>query len=313
MENTRTWESKLRFTLQTGFFDQRFNGKAMDVLADGDAEQTSTSIDAFKASVRDYVRTTTVIGEFEGPQAAVSTLRNGTRDDPSGTITLLRGAPKATLLRELGQTLNLEPESILEHFALPRSFRIRSLPSRPPSVATVRFISLGVFISAYPLNGMSTTLRTKLAQQLRAHYQEFLSDDRIGIERCRNISVHDDNFFTVEQQATFFTYGDIRKSWSGILLTDYGRASSSPPWIPRNIRGLQAQFYPLTASGRGSLQAPTHQRARDLRDRCNYHRPDPFTHRACTDRKTMSSEDRELCTKDPMIFLADLLDTSALS
>ncbi|KAI4214459.1 MAG: hypothetical protein LQ351_002876 [Letrouitia transgressa] len=263
--------------------------------------------------VSKYVAIAKVIGEFDTAKAEAPT---SLVDSRSGTIIVIRGVPQTSLLHDLAEKLNLDADCILEHYGFPNSFRIRPLPSRPLSVANIRFISLGVYISSSSLEHRTNDLRSKLKEQLQDHYRECLSDNRFGIERCRSISVHGNNFFTIEQQATLFTYGDFhsQKSWSGVLLTDCGRVSSSPPWIPRFLSGIDAHFYPLTPSGRCSLSpASFPTSARDTRDSRKYNHPDPFSFRAVTDNRTMSPNDRGLCATNPLIFLCDMLDTSALS
>ncbi|KAL8833580.1 MAG: hypothetical protein Q9170_004195 [Blastenia crenularia] len=317
MQERKVWEERLRFAVQTGFFDQQpRNRQAIDALAYGDKTLTTSSPNAFSMSVREYAAVSKVIGEFDTAKGMAPNFLAHAHDSSFGTITVIRGIPRASLLHDLGAKFNLDPECILEHYGFPTSFRIRSLPSRPPSLANIRFISLGVFASSDLLERRSSDLQSKLKEQLKEHYWECLSDDRFGVERCRNISMHGGSFFTVEQQATFFTYGDShsKEAWSGVLLTDCGRVSSSPPWLPRSLPGIDAQFYPLTPSGRCSLLPVSHPALiRDSRDGRRYNHPDPFSLRAFTDSKTMSSGDRDLCARDPLVFLSDMLDTSALS
>ncbi|KAF2685912.1 hypothetical protein K458DRAFT_263366, partial [Lentithecium fluviatile CBS 122367] len=224
-------------------------------------------------------------------------------------LTVVRGTPKATLLHHICDGLNLDPGGILEYYGFRNTFRIRSLPSRSPSTATVRFISLGVFSPAPILEQGAEQLRAELNHQLRAHYRECLNDDRPGMERCRRINVHDGRFFTVEQQATLITYEESTASWSGVWLTDFGSNSSLQPWIPQSSPGVKAQFYPIAPWGECSMSSMAPQGLRKNIDIGRYTHPNPFL-RALTD---LSPDDCRLCEKDPFMFLSDIYDTSALS
>lgn len=143
----------------------------------------------------------------------------------SSIVIVIRGTPRASLLHYLGRNLNVKPESVLEHYEFLKTFRIRSLPSRPSSVITIRFISPGVLSFSLELEHNSIALRRELNHQVREYCRAGFRDDRIGIERCRKINMHDGRLFTVEQKATFLMYEDSRQSWSGIFLTDCGRQS----------------------------------------------------------------------------------------
>lgn len=163
---------------------------------------------------------------------------------------------------------------------------------------------------------MESGIRIELEQQLANHYTESMDPDRSGIERVRNINVHSDRIFTVEQQATFFTYKDppvLGKAWSGVLLTDYGRRTGSPPWLPASLASVKAQFYPLAVAGHCSISAIGAVRTRDECDDRDWDRPDPFENRVHVDEALMTGQDRGLVCTEPMLFFLDLVNTSALT
>lgn len=307
------WKKDLRFALQTGLLDQRadiIQARAIEGLLNGDPRLIMSSPDAFSMGIEDYIEKCELIGELGLLNAATNTAIDCCL---SSIVTVIRGTPRASLLHYLGRNLNLKPESVLEHYEFPNTFRIRSLPSRPSSVITIRFISLGVLSFPPELEHDATALRAELNHQVREYCRAGLGDDRIGIERCRKINMHDGRFFTVEQQATFLTYEDSRQSWSGILLTDCGRPSSFRPWIPQSRPGIDAQFYPAASSGICSMSSINCENVpRVADDKRNYNRPNPFL-RAFSDKLIMSSSDRKLCVNDPFMFLSDVLDTSTLS
>jgi len=155
-------------------------------------------------------------------------------------------------------------------------------------------------------------LRAVLNTQLQAHYRECLNGDRPGVERCRMINVHNDRFFTVEQQATLLTYDESPGSWSGVWLTDFGSKSSLRPWIPQQGAGIEAQFYPIAPWGQCSMPLVDRRTLRSGSNKRDFVYPSPFS-RALSDDFTIPEEDRKLCNEDPFMFLSDIYETSALS
>ncbi|KAI1760077.1 hypothetical protein GGR53DRAFT_104345 [Hypoxylon sp. FL1150] len=121
-------------------------------------------------------------------------------------------------------------------------------------------------------------------------------------------------FFSVEQHVKFWTYavevGDrLENRWSGIMCSDFGRIGANPPWAVSPFAPKDtAEFFSPFASDLAarSVKADLTKNGEQI-----YPRPNPFASRV-TDDMAMSQMDRELCTRDPFVFLADLLDTSAL-
>lgn len=307
MSSGSSWERRLRSALQKGGLDKRrdiFHTKAIKNLASGNEETLESSVDAYSMKVEDYVQKCRTLGDPEFSDLSESMPIN---HSSSNTITVIRGTPKASLLRYLGSHLGLAAEPLLEHYGFPDTFRIRSLPSRPSSVVVIQFVSLGILNSSVE---DTKALREELERQVSEQGQERLKEERIGYDRCRRLNVHDNNIFTVEQQATFLTYND---SWSGILLTDCGLSSATRPWIPRSRTGCRAQFYPATLSGICDMSSlRCHSPFETTEDKRDLKRPNPFL-RDSSDKLIMPVSDRTLCLTDPFMFLSDILNTSALS
>ena len=311
----QSWTEKLHFALKVGLFDQRLDVSEAGIvrtLLNGDGNPISNSADAFSMDIRTYVDQHAILGDFCDEDRAKH--RHDQIADPSqsSTITFVRGTPKASLVHHISSSLGLDPECILEYYGFSETFRIRSLPSRSPTVATIRFSSLGMFSRAPMLEQGSAQLRAELNGQLKDHYRECLTDDRPGVERCRRINVHDARFFTVEQQATLLTYEESQDSWSGVWFTDFGSESSSRPWIPRSSAGVEAQFYPVTTHGHCSMAPVKPTRSQRNQGNRDYTHPNPFS-QVLGGRSPMSEEDCRLCEKDPFMFLSTIYDTSALT
>ncbi|KAF7670923.1 hypothetical protein GT037_011051 [Alternaria burnsii] len=307
-----SWEERLRLSLKSGLIDQRADvskAGSFQTLAQGDGESIGTSPDAYSIDIHTYVVSHAILGEFSEEERNTHGARQIIDRTKSSLLTLVRGTPKASLLHHISQNLDLDPESVLEYYGFLDTFRIRSLPSRTPPVATIRFISLGMFSPAPFMEGGAAQLRSELNAQLRDHYEECLNDDHPGSERCRRINVHDTRFFTVEQQATLLTHEESTGSWSGVWFTDFGSKSSLKPWIPKSIAGIEAQFYPVVPRGQCSMSSTDAQPSKTLQTNTT---PNVFLQEG-TDKNAMSEEDCQLCVKDPFMFLSDIYDTSALS
>lgn len=138
-----SWIEKLIFALDTGLLDQRVKEKeTLAVLIKGDGPQEIDN-DSFSGEVVDYVHVNKVLGLF---QKRKDTDVSEQDRAASGSLVVIRGNSKAALLHHLGDKYGLNPEAILENYGFSESCRVRSLPSRTPSVASVRFITLGTFV-----------------------------------------------------------------------------------------------------------------------------------------------------------------------
>lgn len=248
------------------------------------------------------------------------------RERTPGHIVLVQGAMGASHLRNLiaqcrGDAEDREYRELLQfHFRSSGVFATGKLPSRRVPFATIRFITLGSFVQPAKRAPVPVTdaVRSTIAAQLREHHDECLAGERNGYECFRAIGAHGRSFFTVEQQATFFTLDCDRDQpqWSGVLLSDIGERDSTPPWATKRQNFEQAQFLTVGSSDLNSVRRP-HGRSIAVRDgggeagsRLLTH-PDPFKSRL-RDDEIMSEVSRKLCAQYPFAFVADLFDTSAL-
>jgi hypothetical protein len=276
-----------------------------------------------------YLGASGVVGKIISPRQGTATNRGAgprsiIRTREPGHIVLVQGAMGASHLRNLieqcgGNGKDREYRELLQfHFRSSGVFATGKLPSRRVPFATIRFITLGSFVQhgkRLPVP-ISDAVRSTIAAQLREHHTECLAGERNGYECFRAISTHGRSFFTVEQQATFFTLDCGRdRPWSGVLLSDVGERDSTPPWTTKRQNFEQAQFLTVGSSDLNAVRRP-HGRDATNRDggeagsRLLTH-PDPFTSRLHDDG-VMSGVSRELCVRYPFPFVADLFETSAL-
>ncbi|KAJ5811410.1 hypothetical protein N7474_007711 [Penicillium riverlandense] len=257
----------------------------------------------------DYIEASKIIGALDKPPSQEGIPLDSVESSTPGMITVIRGVPKLAFLHGLGNRLNLPAKDLLEHLEFSKSFRIRPLPSRRSNVVIVRFISLGSFVFQQPPHPRTMAgLSEKLAEKMQSHCQECLENQRAGVDVFRGVNLHDAGFFSVEQQATFFPYLEsaVDKGWSGILLSDSGRMNRIPPWT---AVAPDVHFHPVSTSGPSSMEWQTQRRdGNDPR----FLRPEPFLSRSMADC-IMSQSEQIMCQRDWFVFVADLLDTSALS
>jgi len=140
------WKERLQTSLHNGLFDQHPDAESwavnLEVLAQGDEKSISSSPDAFSMDIRKYVKNVTLLGDFDVRNKEKHIHQQIVDPSRSNTITIVRGTPKASLLHHICESLELDASCVLEYYGFLDTFRIRSLPSRSPSVATVRFIRL---------------------------------------------------------------------------------------------------------------------------------------------------------------------------
>ncbi|KAK1833469.1 hypothetical protein QBC39DRAFT_279084, partial [Podospora conica] len=275
--------------------------------------------------VGQYLEESKVVGKII-PQArnstnGVSVPKDIIEERKPGYIVLVQGAMGSSHLRSLiAQCKNngedREYRELLQfHFRSSGVFATGKLPSRRVPFATVRFITLGSFVQQkeeepVPINN---AVRSKIAARLREHHADCLKGDRNGYECFRAINTHGRSFFTVEQQATFFTL-DCTPSqpWSGVLLSDIGKQDSIPPWLTKRKNFEEARFLTVGSSDlKAARRPPTSHGAAGEQGSRLLPNPDPFTSRL-KDDEIMHDISRVLCEKYPFVFVADLFDTSAL-
>ncbi|PVI08313.1 hypothetical protein DM02DRAFT_678916 [Periconia macrospinosa] len=304
MKGPHSWHERLERYLQFCYFDEPF---IYATAMNGDIGQTSTPRDTLTAEVEKYLQYSSVVGEFQEPQNSLASnsgrsVSNNDSASSCGIITLIRGLPTPYTIMELEEKFNIDPEHLLSHYYPLRSFRILSLPSHPVPMAIVRLASLGRFCQ--PISPQKRIKKTNSMVEFLSRRFTFgkITDAAPGVERFRNIKIHDDKIFTVEQQVAFFTYQDnTKETWSGVLLMDIGRPRPSRLQMSTES-DVKVKFYPLATNG---IKLRTESGCEQELD--------PFVSRAKGDLHIMSEDHRMLCARFPIAFLVDLLNTSAMS
>jgi CorA-like Mg2+ transporter protein len=300
-----SWEQKLRLFLQESFLDyRRLLPESVNSLAIGDQRFVPLqSHSAFISRIDTYLRSSPTVGSVPDDT------KDGSFDLKFlNAILSIRGAPRLSLLQFLGQQLALEPAILLEHFNFPDTFRIRALPSRQKSSILISMISLGYWGSA---GGRFS--QQQLDARTRQQKADLFDGDQSGAEHCRRVNLHPGRHFSVEQDVSFLVYASEPHAWSGIMINDSGTQSRTSPWSTASSSRPIAHFFPMSRFGQCALDTNglAHP-IRDKRDSRNYLSPDPCQSRGdCGE--SMSYEDQVLCLEDPILFLCDLLATSALS
>jgi hypothetical protein len=127
------------------------------------------------------------------------------------------------------------------------------------------------------------------------------------------VNLHGSTYFSVEQQVTFIPYATEKGSWSAIILNDSGEPSDLSPWhiLERKKEPVPLRFLPMARLGSYTFGPPQTQNLNSLANMVEHEHvsPDPCQSRVSRDHKLL---DLELCRQDPLAFLCDLLDTSAL-
>ncbi|KAH6981658.1 hypothetical protein BKA56DRAFT_672462 [Ilyonectria sp. MPI-CAGE-AT-0026] len=220
---------------------------SLDVVQRGDGSSvqmtrsSSTRRTSFTMCIDAYMEQSKIVGLLSEPNSnggdTVSSVISSRRP---GHMVVLQGAMSSAKLKDLVAQCDPDCGELLQfHFASPDVFPISRLPSRHKAVASIRFIILGSFVQSRG-NDANDRVRSSVSKELAKHRRTCLNRDRDGYERFRVITMHDRSFFTVEQQASFFTYettseaagGDADTNagcWSGVLLSDVGNFNAMPP------------------------------------------------------------------------------------
>ncbi len=277
----------------------------------------------FVLPIGEYMSQSKIVGALDGNHGGADVFSKIDTRAP-GYVTLVRGALSTAALRHLVQRCGITHRELLQfNFHSSAVFPLGTLPSRPKPFVTIRFITIGSFVQgeAVPIND---AVRSRIAEQLSDHQKACVNGDRDGFECFRAINFHYQSFFTVEQQATLFTYPTIRSGpdtgpgglWSGVLLSDVGNISGMAPWNTPRREFEDAQFLSVGSSDLGSARSATRTAAgspTSVADDISSFlpRPNPFASRVLDDT-AMSLDDQQQCARDPFFFAADLFETSAL-
>ena len=134
------WEQRLWDYIHAGFLD---HGLTSPAAIDRLAQEDRTAVHGHGKAVaiipiEQYLAKSRTVGaEYHNVSSANFDLTT------KNAITLLRGLPRLSLLRLIGEQLHLDPVVLLQLLNFPSTFRIRSLPSYPLRCITVPMISLG--------------------------------------------------------------------------------------------------------------------------------------------------------------------------
>lgn len=297
---------------------------SLDILqrGGGSSDQMTRSSSTRRASftmrIDAYMEQSKIVGLLSEPSSnsgdAVSSVISSRRP---GHIVVLQGAMSSAKLRDLVGQCDADCGELLQlHFASSAVFPIGRLSSRHKAVASIRFITLGSFMQGRE-NDANDGVRSRVNTELAKHHRACLDGDRDGYECFRVITMHGRSFFTVEQQASFFTYETTSEAaggdadthagcWSGVLLSDVGKFNAMPPWNTSRPDFDEARFLSVGSSNTDSARFKDRAVGDQIMER-----PNPFESRR-RDDTAMSTDEGQLCKQEPFVFAADLFETSAL-
>ncbi|KAH6695454.1 hypothetical protein F5X68DRAFT_227434 [Plectosphaerella plurivora] len=216
-------------------------------------------------------------------------------------IISLRGTQTEERLTALAQLFGPDTD-ILQHHVLTQGILRKSRPSKHDHYITIRFISIGVFPNRnhrLPLAADYKTekkLQIKLASQLVQHRQACQEKGWEDVACYRNMTLHNDSTFTVEQQVTLLAPYSSSYDWSGVMLSDFGTYNAKKlgdyPWEKAAEGDQTARFLSPYTTNLEGFKLP--------------HRPDPW-------RSKMfgKSEEKLVFLQDFFVFAGDLLQTSS--
>ncbi|KAK4221515.1 hypothetical protein QBC38DRAFT_449104 [Podospora fimiseda] len=142
---------------------------------------------------------------------------------------------------------NRRPTFVRHHFSPSGLFTPAGLGRGIKPFATAQFITIGSYTQEPPGRSINDNLRSEVSARLAEHNKNCLAGNRNGFDCFRAVTMHTESFFTVEQQATFFTLpqpsdannnGGGGPRWSGVLLSDFGKANAPLylPWITKRAQ-----------------------------------------------------------------------------
>jgi hypothetical protein len=308
------WNHLSRFFFRSGLLDHgTLPTSVVDTLSKEESEtQYSTAANSV-AYLSEYLSEIRTIGEpsyskptkiFEIPSTAAY-------------IVLIRGSPRLSFLRELGQELQISPALLLHHLNIPGSFRISAFPDPTWPAFTARMISVGTYGST-SLGLFSHTIgerQYKIDDYCRRYCTDLLTRNDIGFSQCRKVNLHGTHFFSVEQEITLIVHRQTQQGWSGILLNDCGvDARSSAPWLGRGPGHSNVKFFPLAGHGHCALDTIIFPGpVQDNREKRDFSKLDPYLSRAENEFHLLDAEEKRLALEDPYVCVCDILRTFILT
>ncbi|KAK2741132.1 hypothetical protein FQN57_005733 [Myotisia sp. PD_48] len=310
------WRASVLKFAELGFLDQQSrNQKIILALAAPNPEELFQGDGrGFVVGLADYLERCDIVGakiSLHGlnprPFSLSEPLQSNGKGHTNNVIVCFRGSPPLQFLQETGiglQAAGISPQLLLNHLNFPNCFRIRSLNSDPFKSFTVRMVSLG---KSGDIVNMTINDRQRMMDKDSQSYNIQVLYEGLGTEQFRKVTIHGSGYFSVELEVTFIPFNMGEHEWSGVLMNDSGYKGTAIPQdefeLNTRPRYLESTRVGTCTLGRNdNWQAELHPRAEG---------PDPCESRAR--HEVMTATHKEACLQDPFAFLADLLDTSALS
>lgn len=306
------WRATVQNFAKSGFLDrQSRNQKILEALVTTYLPQSSSH--AFVISLKYYLKRCEVVGaplSLQGlnprPFSLNEPLRSNDNDGNNNVIVSIRGSPRLQFVQEIGkrlQSMGIPPQLLLNHLPFPNCHRIRPLDSERLASFTVCMVSLGQY-GVVENTKMSIKDQQRIIDKSTGSHNITKLGEGHGAEQCRKVTIYGPGYFSVEQEITFIPYDIAKHTWSGVILNDSGKHCNTTPWYQSNPN-MQAQFLPTIRVGTRTLGRNDRWQAQQQPV------PDPCESRAR--HEAMVPLHSQSCFQDPFAFLADLLDTSALS
>ncbi len=268
--------------------------------------------------ISEYIRRSKIAGALWAADAASVGTVPTTHPNDAGSILLVQGASSPDVIRTLSDVFHADRNVLESHFDF-RSSKlpcVGHLPSRPNRFATIRFISIGSLVST-PAAAAGThdgSIFADMAEQLDAHHLDCYRGSRLGRECFRAVESACASLLLGRAAGYILRADKGRRSLVGHAPQRQRAAERLSPWTFKHRGFTNERFFSVGASRLNACE--DHPRApSEMGNLQNQHilaRPNPFRARAADDI-AMSVQDQDLCSQDPFVLLADLLETSALS
>lgn len=145
-------------------------------------------------------------------------------------LLFLRGKPTATWLNTLGARYMIDPSFFQRHLSFWSTvgrleyFATQSLPSMQQNIFSLRYITLGH--TKRPLHGkLKSSLVTErkssakaMQKYWEAMYKAFDQDSDLGTSIIRDVQVHDQSHFSLEQQISVTLKKNGANAWQRMLV-----------------------------------------------------------------------------------------------
>lgn len=309
-----TWKDRLLALNACGVFE---DVPDKSILLEGDPTAGTSTWQgemAFSMPIQQYLDRGKIVGALQDEEGKMDILESSTPDAP-GQVIVINGKPSFSLLHRLGELLNLPLEVVPGHYSAPDWIPLRAIPSRMAKPPSIRMAFVGLFNPALNKEDINFYIRQRpsdmgLNSQESRYHRIPIGDDIY--RRIYLLDVLDRTFCVLEHHISFSTYYESQNGWSGLLLCDTGKKKGKSEGLNQLHSGipLLPSTQPLRFQPWANYNHIKFPRFNDLDPESQ--RPRPFEWRLSMG-ETISIEQRELCQEDPFAFMADLLETSALS